>query len=435
MDLKKSLGLMSGTSIDGSISVALIQTDGDKRVERLGSLEYEYEAGAGSAPRPIHHLTKAAELAYRAARGRYSEACTLYPQALERYFRETFNQESAAERVERLAFYEGEFLRRVPGRGRLTLDAVIECSTILHAEAIESFLTEKGIQASEIDLVGYHGQTLYHAPFDGITVQVGDAAYIAHRFGIPVVHDFRSNDIAHGGQGAPLAPVYHRALAQCAGLESVCLLNLGGTANISVISDTGDLCFAFDTGPANGLIDKWVKERAGKAFDAESLLAIGGSVDPLALDVLLARGIMLADGRNYLDLLAPKSLDIRDYHYNFPEVTKLSLEDGCATLNAFAAECIVRGLRLVHTVPNRWIVSGGGAKNVHLCAQIRQRVQHAFGIEIELLSADSVGWSSASMEAELFAFLAVRSDRGLPITFPTTTGVAAPLCGGRRQNP
>ncbi len=435
MDLTKSLGLMSGTSIDGSISVALIATDGDRHVERLGALEYEYESGTGNTPRPVHHLTKAAELAYRAARGRYEEACKVYPQAVERYFRETFAKETEAERAERQAFYEREFLRRVPGRNWVTLEVVIECSTMLHAEAVEAFLREKGLKASEVELVGYHGQTLYHAPFDGITVQVGDAAYLSHRVGIPVLYDFRSNDVAHGGQGAPLAPVYHRALARRAGIKSVCVLNLGGTANITVLLEQSDACFAFDTGPANGLIDKWVKERADQGFDAQSQFANRGRVDQAALDVLLKRGIVLGDGRNYLDLPAPKSLDIRDYHYNFPEVTKLSLEDGCATLNAFTAECIVRGLRLVPEVPTHWIVCGGGAHNVHVCAQLRERVQKAFGVEIELVPAGSVGWSSASMEAELFAFLAVRSSRGLPITFPATTGVSAPLCGGRRQDP
>ncbi len=435
MDLKTSLGLMSGTSIDGSISVALIQTDGDRRIDRLGSFEYQYESGAGAALRSIHHLSKAAELAYRAAHGRYAEACAYYPQALERYFEETFTQDSEAERLERMALHEREFLRRVPGRDRVTLDAVIECSTVLHAEAVEAFLRDKGIKAAGVDLLGYHGQTLYHAPFAGVTVQVGDAAYLARRIGIPVIYDFRSNDVAHGGQGAPLAPVYHRVLAQRAGLESVCVLNLGGSANITVISECDQVCTAFDTGPANGLIDKWVKERANQPFDAESQFANRGRVDPVALELLLRSAIMRPDGCNYLDLAAPKSLDIRDYHYNFPEVTKLSLEDGCATLNAFTAECIVRGLNLVPIVPTRWVLCGGGIHNVHLCAQIRERVRQSFGVEIELLSADSLGWSSAAMEAELFAFLAVRSDYGLPITFPSTTGVSAPLSGGKRQNP
>lgn len=426
---------MSGTSIDGSISVALIHTDGDLQLERLGALEYEYESGAGNTPRPVHHLTKAGELAYRAARGSHEEASKLYPQAVERYFRETFAKDTDAERAERRALYEREFLRRVPHYKEVTLAAVIECSTMVHAEAIETFLRARDMKASELDLVGYHGQTLYHAPFDGITVQVGDAAYLARRVGVPVMYDFRSNDVAHGGQGAPLAPVYHRAIAQRAGLKSVCVLNLGGTANITVISEQAASCVAFDTGPANGLIDMWVKERASLAFDVGSQLANRGRVDEAALAVLLSRGIVLANGRNYLDLPAPKSLDIRDYHYNFPEVTRLSLEDGCATLNAFTAECIVSGLRLVPEIPSRWIVCGGGAHNVHVCAQLRERVRKAFGVEIELLADDSVGWSSASMEAELFAFLAVRSARGLPITFPSTTGVAAPLCGGKRQDP
>lgn len=424
---------MSGTSVDGSISAALIRTDGDQYVERIAVLEYTYESGAANALRPVHHLTKAAELAYREAHGDHTQACANYPQALERYFRETFPADSDVERASRRMLCEQEFFKRLPHHTAVSLDAVIECSTILHAEAVEQILSKSGLAGSAIALVGYHGQTLYHAPFDRITVQVGDAKYLARRVGIPVIYDFRANDIAHGGQGAPLAPVYHRALARKVGLESVCVLNLGGTANLTVVSEGGSAFRAFDTGPANGLIDKWVKERANQAFDEGSRFASKGRVVPQALQVLLDRAIVLPDGRNYLDIPAPKSLDIRDYHYNFPEVMSLSLEDGCATLNAFTAECVVRGLRGVSKIPTRWVICGGGAKNVHVLAQLRQRVQSTYGVEIELLDADAVGWSSAAMEAELFAFLAVRCDRGLPISYPETTGVAEPLSGGKRQ--
>jgi anhydro-N-acetylmuramic acid kinase len=428
-----SIGLMSGTSVDGSISVALIRTDGDGYVERIAVDEYTYESGATDALRPVHHFTKAAELAYRDAKGDYAGAAVQYPGAVERYFRETFPGDSDVERADRITRCEREFLTRLPHRSAVSLDAVIECSTTLHAEAVERILSKSGLPASAVALVGYHGQTLYHAPFHGVTVQVGDAEYVARRVGIPVIYDFRTNDIAHGGQGAPLAPVYHRALARKVGLESVCVLNLGGTANITVISENGASCIAFDTGPANGLIDTWVKERAHQAFDEGSTFASKGRVDPEALQVLLDRAIIVADGRNYLDLPIPKSLDIRDYHYNFPAVTKLSLEDGCATLNAFTAECIVRGLRYVPTIPTRWVVCGGGSHNVHVLAQIRERVKSTYGLELELLDANTVGWSSAAMEAELFAFLAVRCDRGLPITYPETTGVSEPLTGGKRQ--
>ena len=430
-----SIGLMSGTSVDGSISAALIRTDGDEYVERLAALEYTYEPGGVGASRPVHHFTKAAELAFREAKGDHSKAGELYPHAVERYFRQTFPTDSESERSSRMERYQEEFLVRVPQHKAVTLAAVIECSTLLHAEAVERLLSETGTSAAEIRVVGYHGQTLYHAPFDKVTVQVGDAAYLARRVGIPVMYDFRSNDVAHGGQGAPLAPVYHRALARRAGFESVCVLNLGGTANISVNSQSENGFVAFDTGPANGLLDKWVKERAQQACDTGSQFANKGVVDHAALQVLLERAIVLADGRNYLDIPVPKSLDIRDYHYNFPEMMRLSLEDGCATLNAFTAECIVRGLAFVPSVPQRWIACGGGVYNVHVLNQVRERVKATFGVEIELVGADSVGWSSAAMEAELFAFLAVRCDRGLPITYPQTTGVAAPLEGGRRQEP
>lgn len=424
---------MSGTSVDGSISAALIRTDGDEFVERLAALEYTYESGDVGASRPVHHFTKAAELAFRDAKGDHARAKELYAGAVVKYFRQTFPKDSEPEREERKRRYQEEFLARVPKHSTVTLEAVIECSTILHAEAVERLLTETRTAASEVSFIGYHGQTLYHAPFDKITVQVGDAPYLAHRVGIPVMYDFRSNDVAHGGQGAPLAPVYHRALARQAGFKGVCILNLGGTANITAISECSQAIVAFDTGPANGLLDKWVKERAQQAFDVGSQFATKGCVNSATLQVLLERAIVLADGRNYLDIPVPKSLDIRDYHYNFPEMMRLSLEDGCATLNAFTAECIVRGLAFVSDIPQRWVVCGGGVHNVYVLNEVRKRVKARYGVEIELLSADAVGWSSAAMEAELFAFLAVRCDRGLPITYPYTTGVVEPLTGGRRQ--
>jgi anhydro-N-acetylmuramic acid kinase len=304
-------------------------------------------------------------------------------------------------------------------------------------------LKELGVDRKQVDLIGYHGQTLYHSPtVDRCSVQVGEPKFMAQSCKIPVVFDFRSNDIANGGQGAPLAPVYHYALARQAGLEGVCVLNLGGTANLALIRGADRMgradggaglvgCRALDTGPANGLIDRWVKEKLGLAFDADSELANRGVVDSVALGVLLERAIVLGDGTNFLDVKGTKSLDIRDYCYDFPEFLKLSVEDGCATLNAFSAECIVRSLEGMGDVPQRWIICGGGVHNRHLLAELARRIKERFGVQVELLSADSIGWSSALMEAEVFAFLAVRSLYGLPLSYPDTTGVRVPVSGGR----
>jgi anhydro-N-acetylmuramic acid kinase len=348
-----------------------------------------------------------------------------YSAAIEQYVEATF-KDNLADWVRRLseAFF-GEARRSV------TLQDVIQTSARLHAEAAEHLLTELGAEAAHVAWIGYHGQTLYHAPFDHITVQVGDPQMLADRLGIPVVFDFRRNDIEHGGQGAPLAPVYHRALLDKAGLPSASILNLGGTANITVASRKSDAIFGFDTGPANGLIDKYVKEKAGLGLDVDSRLALVGSVSEPALHILLERGIRLSDGRNYLEIKPPKSLDIRDYHYDFPEFLRLQIEDGCATLNAFSAECIAIGLDWLDEVPQDWILCGGGARNLHLKSEIQKRVEAKTNRSFRLLSADQAGWSAQGMEAELLAYLAVRSSRGLPLTFPGTTGVSAPLSGGK----
>jgi len=430
----KSIGLMSGTSIDGGISVALISTDGESEVNRLASLEYIYEPGYLNPLRPIHHATKAGELAYRAAKGDHEGASRAYPEALKRYCEETFNSLTKAQVANKITEITDAFLKVTPGHSRLTLEAVIDKSTRLHVEAAEALIQQESIQRQEIAFIGYHGQTLFHAPFDRITVQVGNPKFMADRTGIPVVYDFRSNDVVHGGQGAPLAPIYHLALAKQAGLEGIAVLNLGGTANLSLVLTQSESPLAFDTGPANALIDLWVKESLDRSHDIDSELALKGTINQAALDALLKSAIILPDGRNYLDILPPKSLDIRDYNFKVPEFLKLSVEDGCATLNAFTAECVVRGLQYAKAIPKRWAACGGGVKNLHLLKTLTRRVKEVYGLDIELTSADALGWSSAAMEAELFAFLAVRSARGLPITFPSTTGVTEPMTGGRLAN-
>ena len=430
----KSIGLMSGTSVDGSVSAALIQTDGEHSIKRLANLDYAYETMGQSTLRPIHHFTKAGELAYRQAKGDHKKAFELYPQVLDQYLSETYANEDASQRANRLAELKAEFLVRIPERHQVDLETVIFSSTKFHAEAVEKLIQHNNLRTEEVSFIGYHGQTLYHAPFDGISIQVGDPQYLANRLGIPVAFEFRSQDIKHGGQGAPLAPIYHRALARQAGYDNLCILNLGGTANISIIPEANEHLIAFDTGPANGLIDKWMKEKANQAFDENSQYAFKGQVNAKALQVLLDKAILLRDGRSYLEVCPPKSLDIRDYHYHFPEMECLSLEDGCATLNAFTAACIARGLDWIKrdqlTIPQQWIVCGGGVFNLHLRQQIINAVKETQGIDIELKSADDVGWSSSAMEAELFAFLAVRVDRKLPLSFPRTTGVKLPLTGG-----
>lgn len=426
----RSLGMMSGTSVDGSVSAAIIETDGEDRVARVATHEYTYESADGL--RPIHHMTKAAEVAYRKAAGNHMLAAESYQDAVKQYLREIVGVADASVETTLRDIVQAFS----PGRTSVSLAEVIRRSTEVHIAAAKAILEKTGIPSKDINYIGYHGQTVYHDPFfNRVTVQVGEPEMLANELDIPVVFDFRSNDVALGGQGAPLAPVYHRALLRSAGIPRAAILNLGGTANLTVVSASSEEMVGFDTGPANGLIDRYVKERLGIALDKDSHLANKGKVSEGALKKLLAGAIILKDGRNFLEIAPPKSLDIRDYTYAFPEFEALSVEDGCATLNAFTAECVACGVdwirRLGIEPPTDWITCGGGVFSPHLQAQLVERLHTRVTGGVTLRSADSVGWSAQGMEAELFAYLAVRSVRGLPITFPGTTGVGQPATGGR----
>ncbi|HEX4182683.1 MAG TPA: anhydro-N-acetylmuramic acid kinase [Caulobacteraceae bacterium] len=287
-----------------------------------------------------------------------------------------------------------------------------------HLEAALEFLAANGVAARDLDLVGFHGQTVLHerpnADRIGRTVQLGDAALLAHGLGVPVAHDFRTADVAAGGEGAPLAPIYHAALARMAGLPApIAVLNLGGVANITLIGSDGQM-LAYDTGPANGMIDLWVQAKTDRRYDADGRLAAAGRADPQALARLLDHPYFAAPG--------PKSLD----RYDFPltPVEGLSLEDGAATLTAFTAETVALAVRAAEAAPSVLIACGGGRRNPTLMSEIRARA----GVPVK--SAEDVGWRGDSIEAEAFAYLAARTARGLPISFPGTTGVEAPMTGG-----
>jgi len=291
-----------------------------------------------------------------------------------------------------------------------------------HLEAARGFLKAHGLTPADLDLAGFHGQTVLHErPTPeriGRTVQLGDAVLLAKGLRIPVVHDFRAADVAAGGQGAPLIPIYHAALVRHAGLETpVGVLNLGGVANITVIPENDGELLAYDTGPANGLIDLWVQARTTKRFDEDGKLAAAGRVDEAALATLLAHP--------YLDSPPPKSLD--RYDFSLGPVDHLSVEDGAATLTAFTAETVALAVR--NAGIRRLVAAGGGRRNPVLMASIAQRI----GAPLD--SAEDYGWRGDAVEAEGFAYLAARTARGLPISFPGTTGCPAPMTGGRIVEP
>jgi anhydro-N-acetylmuramic acid kinase len=292
-----------------------------------------------------------------------------------------------------------------------------------HLAAARGFLLESGLKAADLDLVGVHGQTVLHeAPGQGgigRSVQLIDAKALAEGLGLPVVYDFRAADIAAGGQGAPLAPVYHRALAVWSKLPlPVAVLNLGGVANVTFIGADGSMT-AFDSGPANGMIDLMVQARASMRCDEDGALARAGEIDQAVLESYL--------GHPYFHTKGPRSLD----RFDFPlePVGGLSIPDAAATLTAFAAETVARALREAKEHPNLLVVCGGGRRNPVLMEEIRSRVG------IRTAPAETVGWRGDSIEAEAFAFLSARTVLGLPISFPETTGAPVPLTGGRIARP
>ena len=288
--------------------------------------------------------------------------------------------------------------------------------TDAHGEAAERLLADN--PGLSIKLVGFHGQTVLHAPERRLTVQIGDGSALARRLGIAVVFDMRTADVAAGGEGAPLVPIYHRALVERSGLAgSVAVVNIGGVANLTRVGADGSLV-AGDTGPGNALLDDFVRERTGEAMDRDGALAALGTVDCNALAHLLADP--------WFDRPMPKSLD-RDA-FSTATVAALSTEDGAATLTAFTSRSIVKGI-VTAGGANRIILAGGGASN----PVMRKMIAAAAGTPVT--PAGDLGWSADFLEAQAFAYLAARSARGLPITFPGTTGVAAPMTGGRLVRP
>ena len=284
--------------------------------------------------------------------------------------------------------------------------------TRLHGVAVNVLVAQSGLKQTDIGVVGFHGQTVFHDPAAGVTCQIGDGAELARMTGIRVVNNFRSADVAAGGEGAPLAPIYHVALSRP--LERpVAILNIGGVANVTWVSPDGG-AVAFDTGPGNALIDDWVRLKTNQMMDVDGQLARRGHVDQAVLDELLKH--------SYFDRPYPKSLD-RDA-FSFAALAYSSPEDGAATLAAFTAQAVLKAAQQLPASPLQWLVCGGGRHNRVLMGNLR----NALGVPVAPVEA--VGWQGDALEAQAFAFLAVRSLYGLPISFPQTTGVTKPTAGG-----
>lgn len=352
----KAIGLMSGTSMDG-IDAALLETDGD--------------TGVSGGP----HIGTPYPTELRAALARPPSEST------------------------EIAYLE----RRV---------------TDLQTLAVRTLCAERSVDLATIDVIGFHGQTIRHEPEKQRTWQLGDGQRMADALGRPVVNDFRRRDMERGGEGAPLAPAYHRALAKSSGLgEPVAVLNVGGVSNVTLID--GERLFACDCGPGNALIDDWVSARCEVPYDDGGRIAAAGKVDERALRRLLSDP--------YFDRSGPKSLDRNAF--SMEPVRGLSAEDGAATLTAFTAAAIAAEARRLASAPREWVVAGGGRRNGSLLAELRRRLPAPVRV------AEEVGWAGDAIEAQAFAYLAVRSIVGLPLSWPTTTGVSEPVSGGRLWKP
>ena len=387
----RALGLMSGTSLDG-IDVALITTDGENVVERGPAMTFPYGE-------PMRGLLRAAIADAKGLTARNER-----PGALPHAEREL---------------------------------------TEHHGAAVSGFLRKQGIARETIDVIGFHGQTVLHkhvlnkhitiseprAVLDTpriaaeikpstMTVQLGLGEMLAEYTRIPVVYDLRANDTINGGQGAPLVPVYHRALAAKLPQRPLAIVNIGGVANVTWIGRNGDIV-AFDTGPGNALIDDWVKRKTGASHDKDGALASNGQVEEIIVSKYLSGPFFHAPG--------PKSLDRNAFSLDL--LDGLSIEDGAATLSDFTARAIAKAGFLVPERPELWIICGGGRRNKMLMAMIAGLVEEA------VVPAEAVGFNGDSVEAEAWAYLAVRSLKGLAITFPGTTGAPKPMTGGVLAKP
>ena len=352
----RAIGVISGTSMDG-IDVAFVATDGAAQVSPGAGASYPYPPGLRAELRA---------------------------------------------------------LIADPARARHAALAELEQAvTHAHCDAVTRFMREQNLARADIDLVGLHGQTVFHRPQDRFTRQLLDGARAAQLLGMDVVNRFRHADVAAGGEGAPFVPLYHQALAaQLA--TPLMVLNWGGVGNVTCLSDGPPL--AFDTGPANALIDDWVLRHFDRLFDADGAICASGAAD---------HGIVAALMDNpYFARKPPKSLDRNEFHRRAKIVETLSPQDGAATLAAFTIEATAAALRHVPAPPRRWLVCGGGRLNRFLMQGLAARL----GVPVEPVEA--VGWNGDDLEAQCFAWLAVRSRHGLPLSLPSTTNVPAPMPGG-----
>ena len=369
-----ALGLMSGTSMDG-VDVSIIESDGNREYLSILDRYFEYDQNL------IRKLLK--------IRGKITS-------------------------LSKLKLYEKELAN---------LEREI---TLFQAEAALKTLE---ISKSKVDLIGFHGQTIFHDPESKITKQLGDGKLLSQLTKKKVVYDFRQNDLKNGGQGAPLAPIFHNVMANKISKKfdlkfPIDILNIGGIANITTTVSEKDLwnvkdLNAYDIGPGNCLIDEWIRKNSVKKYDNEGFLAKSGEIDKLILSQALDNFNL---GYDY-----KKSLDIKDFDIFFAK--GLSLENGAATITDFTAKLIADGINYIHNKDNSktqtCLVCGGGRKNKYLLERIKKNFK-----KLDINLSETYEVNGDFVESQAFAYLAIRSLEGMPISFPSTTRCNKPSTGG-----
>ncbi len=427
----RALGLMSGTSLDG-VDGALIETDGVQCEAFLAHTFIPYSPEFKAAFKP--HLGRVPDLcgddgqiAIIPAGPRRQSKLVIPAKAgihvhtgINRHCEEGVSPPRQST-LGNIALDRHASLAMTAEVDSSTLPALITELTHIHAQVVKNLLKQANLTPDQIDVIGFHGQTVYHQPpqegQNGQTFQVGDGQLLADLTGIPVVCQFRQNDMAHGGQGAPLVPVFHQALV--ADLpKPLAILNIGGVANVTYVGK--DDLLGFDTGPGNGLIDDWMRQHRDQDYDAGGAVASMGSANESLLEVWLSHP--------YFQKPIPKSLDrdqFRSWCFDNALFQSLCFEDQISSLSTLTALTIAKSRDHMSTPPLAWYVAGGGAHNPYLMKCLERYLAPA-----KVLSAESIGFNGDMLEAQAFAYLAVRSLKGLPLTYPTTTGVDSPRSGG-----
>ena len=375
--LFSAMGLMSGTSMDG-VDVSIIKSDGYDEVELIFDQYFEYDIDLYRQLSTLRDKIKSSE-------------------DLTKYSKELSDLERAL--------------------------------TIFHAEKISKIALKNEI---EIDLIGFHGQTIFHNPQIKITKQLGDGNLLSQLLKKPVIYDFRQADIDNNGQGAPLTPIYHRLLVnnflnkeKDNTAQSICIVNIGGISNATIINDISnnienDL-IAYDIGPGNCLIDEWIRNNSNLTFDEDGKIAKSGKIDQLILNQAID---------NFKIETYSKSLDVKEFDISFAR--GLSLEDGCSTITQFTAYLVAEGIKFLNkNNSNKYLFCGGGRKNKFLIESI---IRNSNLNKNNFDMIDNFQLNGDYIESQAFAYLAIRSKLNLPISFPNTTRCNAPVIGGKLAN-